>query len=100
MTQDLAEEVPLSELAAAVGLSYHHFCHAFKASRGVAPHQWLVGRRVEKACELLRNTHETVTEIAASVGYDDPNQLLRVFRARRSTTPAAYRRELQGRGPS
>lgn len=100
MTQDLAEEVPLCELAAAVGLSYHHFCHAFKASMGVAPHQWLVGRRVEKACELLRNTRESVTEIAASVGYDDPNQLLRVFRARRSTTPAAYRRELQGRSPS
>lgn len=100
MTRDLAEEVPLSELAAAVGLSYHHFCHAFKASVGVAPHQWLVERRVEKACELLRNTRESVTEIAASVGYDDPNQLLRVFRARRSTTPAAYRRELQGRSPS
>ncbi|CAN7527673.1 helix-turn-helix domain-containing protein [Variovorax sp. LjRoot178] len=97
MTQDLAEEVPLSELAAAVGLSYHHFCHAFKASMGLAPHQWLVGQRVEKACELLRTTRESVTEIAAFVGYDDPNQLLRVFRARRGTTPVAYRRQFQGR---
>ena len=35
--------------------------------------------------------------VAASVGYDDPNQLLRVFRNRRGTTPASYRREFQAR---
>lgn len=95
MTQDLSEEVPLVELAAMAGVSYHHFCHAFKASTGVAPHQWLVERRVEAACDLLRSTRLSVTEIAASVGYDDPNQLLRVFRSRRGTTPVAYRREFQ-----
>lgn len=93
MTDDLAQEVPLSELAAMVGVSYHHFCHAFKASTGMAPHQWLVERRVERACELLRSTRLSVTEVAAAVGYDDPNQLLRVFRNRRGTTPAGYRRE-------
>lgn len=93
MTADLAEEVPLAALASMVGVSYHHFCHAFKASVGLAPHQWLVERRVERACELLRTTRESVTEIAAAVGYDDPNQLLRVFRSRRGTTPAGYRRE-------
>lgn len=95
MTQNLAEEVPLNELAIMVGVSYHHFCHAFKASVGLAPHQWLVEQRVEKACELLRGTRQSVTDIAAAVGYDDPNQLLRVFRGRRGTTPATYRREFQ-----
>ena len=29
------------------------------------------------------------------VGHDDPNQLLRVFRARRGTNPAAYRHAFQ-----
>jgi AraC family transcriptional regulator len=95
MTHDLAQEMPLAKLAAMVGFSYHHFCHAFKASVGLAPHQWLVERRVERACDLLRSTRQSVTDIAAAVGYDDPNQLLRVFRARRGTTPAGYRRELQ-----
>lgn len=98
MTHDLTQEVALSELAATAGVSYHHFCHAFKASTGMAPHRWLVDRRVERACELLRTTSQSVTEIAAAVGYADPNQLLRVFRGRRSTTPAAYRRDFQAQG--
>lgn len=97
MTRDLAEDVPLARLAGVVGVSYHHFCHAFKASMGVAPRQWLVDQRVERACELLRTTRMSVTQIAAMVGYDDPNQLLRVFRGRRGTTPATYRREFLGR---
>lgn len=100
MTRNLEEEIPLAELAAVVGVSYHHFCHAFKASTGMAPHQWLVEARVERACELLRGTRLSVTEIAAMVGYEDPNQLLRVFRSRRGTTPAAYRREFQTQGTS
>ena len=95
MTSDLSGEVALGALAEMVGVSYHHFCHAFKASTGMAPHQWLVERRVERACELLRVTRDSVTDIAAAVGYDDPNQLSRVFRSRRGTTPAMYRRESQ-----
>ncbi|MCD9119576.1 AraC family transcriptional regulator [Cupriavidus sp. UGS-1] len=95
MTRDLAEDIPLSVLAGEIGVSYHHFCHAFKMSTGQPPRQWLVERRVEAACELLRTTRMTVTEIAAAVGYDDQNQLLRVFRSRRGTTPGAYRREFQ-----
>lgn len=95
MTRDLARDIPVSVLAREIGVSYHHFCHAFKMSTGQPPRQWLVERRVEAACELLRTTRMTVNDIAAAVGYDDQNQLLRVFRSRRGTTPVAYRREFQ-----
>ncbi|HSI59835.1 MAG TPA: AraC family transcriptional regulator [Ideonella sp.] len=93
MTRDLGAAVPLQSLAEMLDLSYHHFCHAFKASAGMAPYQWLVERRVERACELLRATRHSIGDVAAAVGYDDPNQLARVFRARRGTSPVAYRRE-------
>lgn len=95
MSSDLTAAVSLSQLAAMVGISYHHFGHAFKASTGMPPHRWLVEQRVERACQLLRFTRERVTDIAARVGYNDPNQLTRVFRSRRGTTPALYRREFQ-----
>src|SRR5262249_48684676 len=75
MTCDLTAEVSLCALAQMVGVSYHHFCHAFKASTGIAPHQWLVERRIDRACELPRTTRESVTDIAAAVGYEDPTQL-------------------------
>jgi AraC family transcriptional regulator len=92
MSIDLSAELSLAELARMVGVSYHHFCHAFKASTGMPPHQWLIEARVKRACELLRSTNDSITEISAIVGYDDPTQLARVFRARRGTTPMQYRR--------
>ncbi|MFS8980747.1 AraC family transcriptional regulator [Cupriavidus necator] len=98
MTRDLAEEISLTELANTIGISYHHFCHAFKTSTGQPPRQWLVERRVEAACGMLRTTRLSVTEIAATIGYTDQNQFLRVFRSRRGTTPSAYRREFQDHG--
>lgn len=93
MTRDLGVNMPIKALAALARVSYHHFCHAFKASTGTAPHQWLVQARVERACELLRSTRASVCDIASAVGYDDPNQFTRVFRTRCGTTPCAYRRQ-------
>lgn len=93
MTHDLAASISMHALADMVEVSYHHFCHAFKESVGMAPHQWLVERRVERACELLRATRDSVGDIAAAVGYEDPNQLARVFKSRRGISPLAYRRE-------
>lgn len=79
MAADLSAEVPLADLAQMVGVSYHHFCHAFKASTGMPPHQWLIEARVKRACELLRSTCDS-----------------RVFRSRRGTTPMLYRRACHG----
>lgn len=93
MTDDLRIEVPLRVLAALVDVSYYHFCHAFKVSTGMAPYQWLVETRVEHACEMLRSTRNSVADVAAAVGYDDPNQFTRMFRSRRGMTPGTYRKQ-------
>jgi AraC-like DNA-binding protein len=52
-----------------------------------------VARRVERAKDLLARGNGSVTAIAAEVGYDDPNQLARVFRKATGMSPTRYRRE-------
>ena len=49
--------------------------------------------RVQKAKELLEAAPLSITEIAAAVGYDDPNQLARVFRKAVGVSPSAWRRD-------
>lgn len=95
MNADLSAEVSLAQMARLCGVTYHHFCHAFKASTGLPPHRWLIEARINRACELLRTTNRTIADIAAAVGYEDPTQLARAFRARRGTTPVLYRRACQ-----
>ena len=92
----LGANVSLDALAGLVGLSPAHFCRAFKQSTGLPPHRWLLARRVERARELLTATDLPVIEVAALVGYEDPNQLARVFRKHLRASPGRYRRERKG----
>ena len=88
----LADDVSLAELAALANLSVFHFNRAFKQSTGLPPHRYLVRLRVERAARLLNETRLSVATIAAQVGYDDPNQLARVFRKETGMSPLQYRR--------
>ncbi|XVU28888.1 helix-turn-helix domain-containing protein [Actinoplanes sp. CA-054009] len=88
----LGEPLPLSDLAAAAGLSVSQFARQFKARTGLSPHQFLIQRRVDAACSLLRRTTMPIAEIAQRCGFSHQEHLTRVLRAHLGTTPAAVRR--------
>jgi AraC family transcriptional regulator len=92
MHERLAEPLSLAELAGAAGLSVSQFARRFKVSTGTAPHQYLLGLRVDAAARLLRASSRPIAEIAASCGFSHQEHLTRVLRARLGTTPAALRR--------
>lgn len=55
--------------------------------------------RVNRACEKLLSTHQTVLEIAIDVGYHNAKTLNRNFLKYRQMTPSAYRSAMQSAGP-
>lgn len=84
-----AEEIPLSELATAVGLSRAHLIRAFKAETGLSPHAWQIDRRIRTARRLL-GAGEPPADVAAAVGFYDQSHLNRAFKARMGITPGAF----------
>lgn len=88
----LAEPLSLAELAAAAGLSVSQFARRFKVSTGTAPHQYLLGLRVDAAARLLRASSRPIADVAVSCGFSHQEHLTRVLRARLGITPAALRR--------
>ena len=92
MEERLAEPVPLADLAAAAGLSVSQFSRQFKASTGLAAHQYLLGLRVDRATRLLRTGHLPIAEVAVRCGFSHQEHLTRVMRAQLGTTPGALRR--------
>ncbi len=92
MEQRLADPLPLADLAAVTGLSVSQFARRFKTATGEAPHQFLLGLRVEQACRLLRTGHAPIAEVAVTCGFSHQEHLTRVIRTRLDTTPAAIRR--------
>jgi AraC family transcriptional regulator len=92
MEERLAEPVVLVELAAVAGLSVSQFSRQFKARTGLAPHRFLLGLRVDRACRLLRTDRASIAEIAIRCGFSHQEHLTRVMRAQLDTTPGAVRR--------
>lgn len=91
----LAEDVGLDELAAEAQLSAFHFARMFKQSVGVPPRVYLTQLRIEKACDLLKETDAPITQIALEVGYSSNQVLARVFLKYRHMSPTDYRRAVR-----
>ncbi|MGF6159386.1 AraC family transcriptional regulator [Ensifer sp. KUDG1] len=90
--ENWGRNIRLEELASLAGLSQSHFSHAFKASTGMAPHQWQTNARVERAKELLLKNEASLTTVAAETGFSDQAHFTRVFRKVVGATPAAWKR--------
>jgi len=91
----LPAKVELATLAQLAGLSQSHYCRAFKASTGLAPYQWQLQARVERAKDLLLNTNGRLEDIATATGFSDAVHFGRTFRKMTGATPAAWRLDVR-----
>jgi AraC family transcriptional regulator len=90
---ELAGLLTLDRLAAVAGLSPFHFARAFKASTGLAPHQFVTSRRMHRATSLLVQTDAGVDQIAHAVGLFNVSHFRRLFRRHVGVTPGRLREE-------
>jgi AraC family transcriptional regulator len=82
-------------LAQECRLSPSHFARAFRVSTGLAPHQWLLHRRVAKAKAALRDSDASLSAIALACGFADQSHFTRVFSRCVGIPPAAWRRSIR-----
>lgn len=85
----LDRDLSLTELAALVQMSPHHFTRLFKRSTGFTPHQYVVRTRVERAKQLLLQGKLTIAQIAYMVGFAHQSHLNRHFKRHLGVTPKA-----------
>lgn len=88
---DLSENLSLSVLSNATGLSEYHFLRMFKQSTGLTPHQYVINQRIERGKELLKKTDLSVTEIAYLLGFSTPAHFTHYFHLKTGVTPSSVR---------
>jgi AraC family transcriptional regulator len=85
----LCADLSIGQLATACAMSPFHFCHAFKAATGLAPHRFVTILRIRHAEERLRARVTSVESVAHSLGYQNLSHFRRAFRAQVGCAPGA-----------
>ncbi|EMS72264.1 response regulator [Ruminiclostridium cellobioparum] len=85
--------ISLNSVASFVNVSPSHFSTIFSRETGENFIEYLTKARVKKAKELLKTTPLKSTEIAYSVGYNDPHYFCYIFKKAVGITPMEYRTE-------
>lgn len=89
LVEDLAEALPLSALAAEVGLSPFYASRLFSRTVGMPPHAWRNQMRLNRAQGLLRQGL-SVTEVAAAQGFSDQSHFTRHFKRAFGVAPGRW----------
>ncbi|MEG9435661.1 helix-turn-helix transcriptional regulator [Edaphobacter sp. HDX4] len=93
ISENLARDVRLEEVAGEVKLSPFHFAREFRAATGKTPYQYLLDQRMDKAKHLLKHHSWPVQEIAGMTGFQSAVNFGRTFRQRVGVTPGVWRRD-------
>ncbi|MDQ0572592.1 AraC family transcriptional regulator [Variovorax paradoxus] len=89
---NLPLRVDLNTLASLAGLSPSYYNRAFKAATGLAPYQWQLQARIERAQALLLSANISLDDVAEATGFADAVHFGRTFRKLTGATPSAWRK--------
>lgn len=92
--EHFAEDISLSDIVAASGLSPTYFGIVFKEINGVTPWEYVQMKRVELAIEkLTRKEYDSMLELALDCGFNNYATFNRVFKKHTGVIPSKYEHE-------
>ncbi|MFA4945173.1 MAG: AraC family transcriptional regulator [Lentisphaeria bacterium] len=97
---NLAAPPDIPALAARAGLSVSWFKALFRRETGMPPAEYILRRKVARACDWLAAGKLPVTQIAFRLGFSSSQYFATVFRRYRSLSPSTWRRQAEAGRPS
>ncbi|MDQ7949877.1 MAG: AraC family transcriptional regulator [Pedobacter sp.] len=87
--------ISLNEIAQASCLSTNHLLRRFKEAYGLSPFNFLVGYRLTRARQLLKDSSYSVKDIVGMVGFECPSSFSRLFKKTYQIQPLDFRKSSQ-----
>ncbi len=89
----LEKDLSVEELASHIGISPSYFARSFRSSVGMAPHAYVMYRRLLRAQELLASTDLPLIDIALATGFADQSHFCRRFHQMMGVPPRTFRQQ-------
>jgi AraC family transcriptional regulator len=90
---NLQNDICIDELAELAYFSKDHFTRIFKSIIGVAPCEYIIRKRIEKAQFLLLTTDITQAQIIEKANFKSISYFCRIFKKYTNFTPYEYRKQ-------
>lgn len=98
ISKNYGRNMPLEEIADAVGLSANYICTLFKKEMGVNLFSYIMEYRINRAKELLLSTNLKSYEIAEKTGFSDESYFSRSFKRITGQSPIEFKRSVFYKG--
>ncbi|MCM1304921.1 MAG: helix-turn-helix domain-containing protein [Butyrivibrio sp.] len=87
----LHEKITVAELAEYVGLYPSYLSTLFAREAGISISEYVLGKRIETAKNMLKFSEFSYSEIAATLAFSSQSHFTKVFREKEGITPKVYR---------
>ena len=91
ISENISMNIQRDELAKMVFLNTDYLSKLFRKQEGVTIGEYIAGKRMMLAAQLLKNTDLSIADIGQRVGITDASYFIKMFRKREGVTPQQYR---------
>ncbi len=87
----LEDDLSTQVLSQRFGYTANYLAKRFSAEVGISPTEYIRQQRIQRACQLLTTTEETIPEISQRLHFCNRGYFSTVFKAQMGMTPVEYR---------
>ena len=87
MQEHIEDPIPVDDLAGMVGVTRRQLERLFRSHLQLAPSQFYLGVRLDRARELLQQTGMPITTVSVACGFGSSSYFSRAYRTRFGTSP-------------
>lgn len=92
INENIMQELSAAEVAKAMGISPYYLSHIFSEELKTSFPTYVAQQRLSLACDLLRTTGKSITEITYESGFSNMRTFHRCFQKRFGCTPTEWRK--------
>ncbi|MBJ9992408.1 MULTISPECIES: AraC family transcriptional regulator [Paenibacillus] len=91
--QNYESKITLNDIAAAGTVCRSRCCKLFNTYVGQTPNEYLIRYRIQKSCDMLKETNRSISEIAMACGFQSASYFTFIFRKQLGLVPQDYRKQ-------
>jgi AraC-like DNA-binding protein len=92
---NIEQDISMEKVAAELNVSYAWFRKAFKTYTGIAPNQYLLQLKIEKAKLLLTDNTKSIKEISFTLNFESAFYFSKLFKEKTGVSPELFRKNME-----